>query len=96
MLLWLQLRSSLLRNLRELSPKVTEGARAGTVLFYLKRASNARPYKRILNVLVGATIGRPHKKRCYFVPEHLIRQSPEIPMPQVASPFGFDFASPSP
>jgi hypothetical protein len=29
------------------------------MLLYLKRASNARPYKRILNVLVGATIGRP-------------------------------------
>ena len=34
------------------------------------------------------------QERCYFVPEHLIRQSPEIPMPQVASPCGFDCVPP--
>ena len=38
----------------------TRSSRIITMLLYLKRASNARPYKSVSKYLVGATIGRPH------------------------------------
>jgi len=37
----------------------TRSRRKKTMLLYLKRASNARPYKSVSKYLVGATIGRP-------------------------------------